>query len=108
MSNPPKYWKKAKQILSKKDLVLKKIIKQNRNAYLKTRNDPFFSICRTIIGQQISVKAADSIWTRFRIKCKKIVVSAVAGQTVSVCASLTGIEAKHMEQHDQGDYGTVA
>ena len=71
MSNPPKYWKKAKQILSKKDLVLKKIIKKNRNAYLKTRNDPFFSICRTIIGQQISVKAADSIWTRFRIKCKK-------------------------------------
>ena len=71
MSNPPKYWKKAKQILSKKDLVLKKIIKQNRNAYLKTRNDPFFSICRTIIGQQISIKAADSIWAKFRIKCNK-------------------------------------
>ena len=71
MSNPPKYWKKAKQILSKKDLVLKKIIKQNKNAYLKTRNDPFFSICRTIIGQQISVKAADSIWAKFRIKCNK-------------------------------------
>lgn len=44
----------------------------------------------------------------FRIKCKKIVVSAVAGQTVSVCASLTGIEAKHLEQHNQDDYGTVA
>ena len=44
----------------------------------------------------------------FRIKCKKIVVSAVPNQTVSVCASLTGIEAKHMEQHDQNDYGTVA
>ena len=71
MSNPPKYWKKAKQILSKKDLVLKKIIKQNRSAYLKTRNDPFFSICRTIIGQQISIKAADSIWAKFRIKCNK-------------------------------------
>ena len=71
MSNPPKYWKKAKQILSKKDLVLKKIIKQNKNAYLKTRNDHFFSICRTLIGQQISVKAADSIWAKFRIKCKK-------------------------------------
>ena len=44
----------------------------------------------------------------FRVKCKKIVVSAAAQQTVSVCASLTGIEAKHMEQHDQNDYGTVA
>ena len=42
--------------------------------YLTTRNDPFFSLCRTIIGQQISTKAADSIWLKFEIKCKKKII----------------------------------
>ena len=71
MSKPPKYWHKAKKILSKKDPVLKKIIKKFNKGFLKTRNNPFFSICRTIVGQQISTKAADSIWVKFEKKCKK-------------------------------------
>ena len=71
MSKPPKYWHKAKKILSKKDPVLKKIIKKFNKEFLKTRNNPFFSICRTIVGQQISTKAADSIWIKFENKCKK-------------------------------------
>tara|TARA_Y100000590_G_C15565128_1_gene956327 strand:- start:352 stop:978 length:627 start_codon:yes stop_codon:yes gene_type:complete len=71
MSKPPKYWYKAKKILSKKDPVLKKIIKKYNKEYLNTRNDPFLSLCRTIVGQQISTKAADSIWSKFEIKCKK-------------------------------------
>ena len=71
MSNPPKYWYKAKKILSKKDPILNKIIKKYNKGYLTTRNDPFFSICRTIVGQQISTKAADSIWKKFEFKCKK-------------------------------------
>ncbi len=71
MSKPPKYWNKAKKLLSKRDLVLRKIIKKFNKGYLKTRNKPFFSLCRTIVGQQISVKAADSIWLKFQKKCKK-------------------------------------
>ena len=71
MSKPPKYWKEAKKILSKKDKVLKQIIKTNKKGYLTTRKDPFFSICRTIVGQQISTKAADSIWFKFETRCKK-------------------------------------
>ncbi len=70
MSNPPKYWLLAKKKLSKKDPVLKKIIKKFNKGYLKSRNDPFFSLCRTIVGQQISTKAADSIWLKFEAKCK--------------------------------------
>ena len=66
MSRPPKYWKKAKKLLSRKDPVLKKIIKKYSTGYLRTRNDPFFSLCRTIIGQQISTKAADSIFKNIR------------------------------------------
>ena len=38
---------------------------------MTTRGNPFFSLCRTVIGQQISTKAADSIWSKFEKKCKK-------------------------------------
>ena len=71
MKRPPLYWKKAKRILSKKDPVLRKIIKKYNKGFLTTRNNAFFSLCRTIVGQQISTKAADSIWSKFEKKCKK-------------------------------------
>ena len=71
MKRPPTYWYKAKKILSRKDPVLKKIIKKYNKGFLTTKNKPFFSLCRTIIGQQISTKAADSIWLKFEAKCKK-------------------------------------
>jgi len=76
MKKPPAYWNKAKRILSKRDLVLRKIINKFNKGYLTSRKDPFFSLCRTIIGQQISTKAADSIWSRFEIKCNKKIIPA--------------------------------
>ena len=74
MKQPPFYWYKAKKILSKRDPILRKIINKFNKGYLTSRKDPFFSLCRTIIGQQISTKAADSIWSKFEIKCKKKIV----------------------------------
>ena len=74
MNKPPKYWYKAKKILSKRDPVIKKIIKKYSKGYLTSRKDPFYSLCRTIIGQQISTRAADSIWSKFEIKCKKKII----------------------------------
>ena len=71
MKRPPVYWKKGKKILSKKDSVLRKIIVKYYKGFLTTRNNPFFSLCRTIVGQQISTKAADSIWAKFEKKCKR-------------------------------------
>ena len=71
MKKPPQYWNKAKKILSKRDPILRKIIKKYNKGFLTTKNKPFFSICRTIVGQQISTKAADSIWIKFEKKCKK-------------------------------------
>ena len=50
---------------------MRKIIKKYKKGFLTTKNKPFFSLCRTIIGQQISIKAADSIWLKFEAKCKK-------------------------------------
>ena len=70
MMRSPVYWQKAKRILSKRDPVLRKIIKKYKKGFLTTRNNPFFSLCRTIVGQQISTKAADSIWLKFQKKCK--------------------------------------
>ena len=70
MKKPPAYWYKAKKILSKRDPILRKIIKKFNKGFLTTKKDPFFSLCRTIVGQQISVKAADSIWLKFEIICK--------------------------------------
>ena len=70
MKRPPAYWQKAKKKLSKKDSVLRKIIKKYKKGFLTTRNNPFFSLCRTIVGQQISTRAADSIWNKFEEKCK--------------------------------------
>ncbi len=74
MKKPPVYWKKAKRIISRRDPVIKKIINKFNKGFLTTRGDPFFSICRTIIGQQISTKAADSIWLKFEKKCKKKII----------------------------------
>ena len=70
-NKPPYYWRQAKKFLSKKDKKLAKIINKY-DGYLVSRNDPFYSLCRSIIGQQISVKAADSIWLKFEEIIKKI------------------------------------
>jgi len=70
MKSSPVYWQKAKKVLSKRDPVLRKIIKKYKKGFLTTRNKPFFSLCRTVIGQQVSVVSADSIWSKFSKKCK--------------------------------------
>ena len=70
MSKPPVYWYKAKKILSRRDPVIRKIIKKYKKGFLTTRSNPFFSLCRTVVGQQVSVASADSIWSKFEKKCK--------------------------------------
>ena len=70
MIKKPKYWDKAKKILSKNDKVMKKLILHYKEGNLVTRKDIFFSLCKSIIGQQISVAAANSIFLRFKKKCR--------------------------------------
>jgi DNA-3-methyladenine glycosylase II len=70
MSKEPKYWAKAKRILSKRDKVMKNLINNYKDGNLITRNDVFFSLCKSIIGQQISVAAANSVFLKFKKKCK--------------------------------------
>ena len=69
MSNQPAYWNKAKKYLSKKDRIMKNLIKKYSDANLTSRKDVFFSLCKSIIGQQISVAAANSVFLKFKKIC---------------------------------------
>ncbi len=61
----PAYWDDACKHLAKRDRVLKKLIPQFGEARLASRGDAFTTLARSIVGQQISVKAAQSVWDRF-------------------------------------------
>ncbi len=69
MTKPPNYWKKAKIYLSKKDKVMKVLIKKYDDTTLTSRKDVFYSLCKSIIGQQISVAAANSVFKKFSKAC---------------------------------------
>ena len=72
MTKVPKYWNKAKRYLSKKDKVMNKLIKNYQKPteiILTSRKDIFYSLCKSIIGQQISVAAANSVFYKFKKKC---------------------------------------
>ena len=73
MTKVPKYWNKAKKYLSKKDQTLSKLIKSYESpseTILTSRRDIFFSLCKSIIGQQISVAAANSVFLKFKKNVK--------------------------------------
>jgi DNA-3-methyladenine glycosylase II len=74
---PPDYWSEACKHLVKKDRVMKRLIPQFGEACLQRRGDPFITLARSIVGQQISVKAAQTIWDRFALLSKKLSPSAV-------------------------------
>ena len=69
MSKSPKYWNKGKNYLSKKDNIMKNLINKYREKTLTTRKDIFFSLCKSIIGQQISIAAANSVFNKFKSVC---------------------------------------
>ena len=70
MSRIPNYWNDAKRYLLKKDKIMKKLINKYSDNNLTTRKDVFFSLCKSIIGQQISVAAANSVFSKFNLACK--------------------------------------
>ncbi len=65
----PPYWKEATDELVKRDRIMKKLIAAAGDSYPMKRGDPFKTLTRSIIGQQLSVKAAESIWQRFKEVC---------------------------------------
>jgi DNA-3-methyladenine glycosylase II len=61
----PDYWEEACRHLSRRDRVMRKLIPQFGEARLQCRGDAFTTLARSIVGQQISVRAAQSVWDRF-------------------------------------------
>jgi DNA-3-methyladenine glycosylase II len=61
----PGYWAEACKYLARRDRVMKRLIPQFGDACLQSRGDAFTTLARSIVGQQISVKAAQSVWDRF-------------------------------------------
>ena len=60
----PEYWDRAKRALARRDPVMGGIMRAHPKVFLAPRGEPFFTLARAIVGQQISVKAAQSVWNR--------------------------------------------
>lgn len=67
----PEYWEQACTELTKQDRILKKIIPKYGSGFLMTRGDAFTTLARAIVGQQISVAAAQSVWNKVLLALKK-------------------------------------
>jgi DNA-3-methyladenine glycosylase II len=73
----PTYWPRAKRALTAADPVLGGIIHRHPRVALATRGDPFCTLARSIVGQQISVKAADAVWARLLAACPQMTPRAI-------------------------------
>ena len=73
----PPYWEDACKHLMKKDRVMKRLIPRFDDARLQSRGDAFVTLARSVVGQQISVKAAQTVWDRFALLPKKITAANV-------------------------------
>jgi DNA-3-methyladenine glycosylase II len=67
----PPYWEDAKLELMKRDRIMKRLIPQFGDMHLVGRGDPFTTLARSIVGQQISVKAAETVWQRLLALCTR-------------------------------------
>ena len=76
-ADAPPYWAEACRHLMKRDRVMKKLIPSHSGVSLQSRGDAFVTLARSIVGQQISVKAAQSVWERFILLPKKLVPAQV-------------------------------
>ena len=80
----------------KKDRVMKRLIPQFGEACLQRRGDPFITLARSIVGQQISVKAAQTIWDRFAKLPKKLTPARCSSSRWTTCAR-SGLSARKIE-----------
>ncbi len=73
----PDYWQKASRALAREDAVMAQLVRRYRGMSLVSRGDAFGTLARSIVGQQISVKAADAVWGRFVAAIGRITPAAV-------------------------------
>ncbi|ALK96734.1 DNA-3-methyladenine glycosylase [Massilia sp. WF1] len=84
----PPYWAEAKAELMKRDRIMNKLIPQFGDMHLRGHPDPFTTLARSIVGQQVTVKAAESAWGKLRELCPKMLPSQVikaGAEELSAC-----------------------
>lgn len=96
----PEYWPKATRALSRRDPVMARLIRAYPEATLFSRGDPFQTLFRAIVGQQISVKAADSVWGRVCAAVSKLSPETVYAQKIDVLRACGLSERKAEYAHD--------
>jgi DNA-3-methyladenine glycosylase II len=75
----PSYWKQASRELAQRDSVLRRLIKIHSGLAMRSRGDAFMTLARSIVGQQISLKAADSVWQKMLSAVPSISAQHIAG-----------------------------
>jgi DNA-3-methyladenine glycosylase II len=76
----PEYWDKAKRSLARNDPVMGAIIRRFPKVHITPRGEPFHTLARAIVGQQISVKAAQSVWNKFEAAVVQVNPESVLGK----------------------------
>ena len=95
----PDYWAAACDHLMKKDRVMRRLVPKFIGASIETRGEPFVTLARSVVGQQISVKAAQSVWDRFSALMKTVNPRAVSKLTVEDmrAAGLSGRKVEYIK-----------
>ena len=90
------YWPIATRELAQRDGVMARLILSYPNSVMSSRGQPFYTLVRSVVGQQISVKAADSIWARFVLLVPKVTPKNVLAQSIEHLRSV-GLSARKAE-----------
>ena len=95
----PAYWAQACKHLMKKDRVMRRLIPQFDGVALQSRGAPFVTLARSIVGQQVSVKSAASIWKRFEALCAQMTPDVVLALSIEQMrsAGLSGRKAEYLQ-----------
>lgn len=92
----PDYWDQATRSLARRDPVMRRLIQEIPESFPKSRGNPFVTLVRSIVAQQISVKAADSIWKRIKKACSSLTPTrflSIEKETLMAC----GLSQRKME-----------
>ncbi len=92
----PDYWRQAVRELSRRDAILAQLVKRYPGVALVSRGAPFSTLVRSIVGQQISVKAADSVWARVSAAMPDLTPDAVLALSVEDLRAC-GLSARKVE-----------
>lgn len=95
-SHIPLYWQQASSELAQADPIMSAFVERFSGVSLVSRGEPFVTLARSIVGQQISVKAADSVWARFSAALPTISPSAVLATSIETLRSC-GLSARKAE-----------